>query len=103
MYGYKKHCLLLWDGVWNEPCRKDEYREGALETQYKRRVGEHSSVSEAVSCKFDLFVVSRDLESLVKSKPNVVVLDNTVDMAELETKIKAVFEKRESESEKKEA
>jgi PTS system ascorbate-specific IIB component len=54
---------------------------------------EHSSVSEAVGCNFDLFVVSRDLESQVKSKPNVVVLDNIVNMEELETKLKAVFEK----------
>jgi PTS system ascorbate-specific IIB component len=53
---------------------------------------EHSSVSEAVSCKYDLYVVSRDLEAQVKSKPNVVVLDNIVNAAELETKLKAAFE-----------
>jgi PTS system ascorbate-specific IIB component len=53
---------------------------------------EHSSVSEAVGCNYDLFIVSRDLETQVKSKPNVVVLDSIVNVAELETKLKAVFE-----------
>jgi PTS system ascorbate-specific IIB component len=52
---------------------------------------EHSSVSEAVGCNYDLFIVSRDLETQVKTKPNVVVLDNIVNVAELETKLKAVF------------
>ena len=41
----------------------------------------------------DLFVVGKDLENFVKELPRVVILDNIMDKAELENKLRAEFEK----------
>jgi PTS system ascorbate-specific IIB component len=52
---------------------------------------EHSSISDALVNKFDLYVVSKDLAKEVASLPNVVVLENLMDGKELETKLRQVF------------
>lgn len=41
----------------------------------------------------DLFVVGKDLANFVKELPRVIILDNIMDKAELETKLKAEIEK----------
>lgn len=51
----------------------------------------HSSISDATETAADLFVVGKDLAQFVSSLPNVIILDNIMDMSELETKIKAQF------------
>ena len=48
----------------------------------------HSSVSDATETAADLFVVGKDLENFVSSLPRVIILDNIMDKAELETKLK---------------
>lgn len=53
----------------------------------------HSSLSDAAEGAADLFVVEKDLENFVKELPRVIVLDNIMDKEELETKLKAEFEK----------
>ena len=52
---------------------------------------EHSTMTEAKGSKFDLYVVSKDLERETKSLSNVVVVNNLMDIKELETKLKAAF------------
>lgn len=47
----------------------------------------HSTVSDASEGAADLFVVGKDLEEFVSSLPNVIILDNIIDMNELETKL----------------
>jgi PTS system ascorbate-specific IIB component len=53
----------------------------------------HSSLSDAAEGAADLFVVGKDLENFVKELPRVVILDNIMDKAELENKLRAEFEK----------
>ncbi|MDQ0359865.1 PTS sugar transporter subunit IIB [Breznakia pachnodae] len=53
----------------------------------------HSSVSDATEGAADLFVVGKDLEEFVSALPNVIILDNIMDMNELETKLREVFNK----------
>lgn len=53
----------------------------------------HSSLSDAAEGAADLFVVGKDLAEFVKELPRVIVLDNIMDKAELETKLKQEFEK----------
>jgi PTS system ascorbate-specific IIB component len=52
---------------------------------------EHSSISDAVVSKFDLYVVSKDLAKEVASLSNVVILENIMDGKELEGKLRKVF------------
>jgi PTS system ascorbate-specific IIB component len=52
---------------------------------------EHSSISDALVSKFDLYVVSKDLSKEVSSLSNVVILDNIMDGKELETKLRGAF------------
>ncbi|MDD3185016.1 MAG: PTS sugar transporter subunit IIB [Anaerostipes sp.] len=52
----------------------------------------HSSLSDAQEGAADLFVVGKDLEEFVKSLPEVIVLDNIMDKAELEEKLKTKFQ-----------
>ena len=53
----------------------------------------HSSLSDAAEGAADLFVVGKDLANFVKELPRVIILDNIMDKAELETKLKAEIEK----------
>jgi len=53
----------------------------------------HSSLSDATEGAADLFVVGKDLANFVKELPRVIILDNIMDKAELETKLKAEIEK----------
>jgi len=53
---------------------------------------EHSTLTEAKGSNFDLFVVSKDLESAAKGLPNVLIMNNIMDIKELETKLKTAFE-----------
>jgi PTS system ascorbate-specific IIB component len=53
----------------------------------------HSSLSDASEGAADLFVVGKDLANFVKELPRVIVLDNIMDKAELEEKLKAELEK----------
>jgi PTS system ascorbate-specific IIB component len=53
----------------------------------------HSSLSDAAEGAADLFVVGKDLANFVKHLPKVIVLDNIMDKAELEAKLKAEFGK----------
>ncbi|MDR1505731.1 MAG: PTS sugar transporter subunit IIB [Treponema sp.] len=52
---------------------------------------EHCTISEAMGSQFDLYVVSRDLAVSAKSLPNVILLDNILDIKEAETKLKSAF------------
>ena len=52
---------------------------------------EHSTLTEAKGSKFDLYVVSKDLEEAVKTLPKVLVLNNLMDIKEMETKLKEAF------------
>ena len=52
---------------------------------------EHSTLTEAKSMKFDLYVVSKDLEAQTKGLSNVVIVNNLMDIKDLETKLKAAF------------
>jgi PTS system ascorbate-specific IIB component len=52
---------------------------------------EHSSISDALVSKFDLYVVSKDLAKEVASLSNVVILENIMNAAELETKLRGAF------------
>jgi len=54
---------------------------------------EHSTLSEAKSMKFDLYVVSKDLEAQTTDLSNVLIVNNLMDTAEIETKLKAAFGK----------
>jgi len=53
---------------------------------------EHCTLSEAKGSKYDLYVVSKDLEEQVKSLSKVVILDNLMNIKEAETKLKEAFE-----------
>ena len=53
----------------------------------------HSSLSDAAEGAADLFVVGKDLANFVKELPRVIILDNIMDKAELETKLKTEIEK----------
>ena len=53
----------------------------------------HSSLSDAAEGAADLFVVGKELANFVKELPRVIILDNIMDKAELETKLKAEIEK----------
>ena len=53
---------------------------------------DHCTLSEAKGSKYDLYIVSRDLEEQAKSLPNVVIIDNLMNIKEAETKLKVVFE-----------
>ena len=53
----------------------------------------HSSLSDAAEGAADLFVVGKDLANFVKHLPKVIVLDNIMDKAKLEAKLKAEFGK----------
>ncbi|MDR0684648.1 MAG: PTS sugar transporter subunit IIB [Spirochaetaceae bacterium] len=52
---------------------------------------EHSSISDALVNKFDLYVVSKDLAKEVASLSNVIILENIMNGKELETKLRQVF------------
>jgi PTS system ascorbate-specific IIB component len=52
---------------------------------------EHSTLTEAKGSKFDLLVISKDLEDAAKNLSNVLVLSNIMDIKEAETKLKAAF------------
>jgi PTS system ascorbate-specific IIB component len=52
---------------------------------------EHSSISDALVSKFDLYVVSKDLAKETASLSNVVILENIMDGKELETKLRGAF------------
>jgi PTS system ascorbate-specific IIB component len=52
---------------------------------------EHSSISDALVNKFDLYVVSKDLAKEVASLANVVILENIMDGKELEAKLRQTF------------
>ena len=52
---------------------------------------DHCTLTEAKGMKFDLYVVSKDLEEQVKSLPNVVIIDNLMNIKEAETKLKKAF------------
>ena len=52
---------------------------------------EHSTLTEAKGSKFDLFVVSKDLEDAAKTLSNVLILNNIMDIKELEIKLKSAF------------
>jgi len=53
---------------------------------------EHCTLSEAKGSKYDLYVVSKDLEEQVKTLSKVVILDNIMNIKEAETKLKEAFE-----------
>lgn len=53
----------------------------------------HSSLSDATEGAADLFVVGGDLATFVKNLPRVIVLDNIMNKAELQEKLKAELEK----------
>lgn len=48
----------------------------------------HSSVSDASEGAADVFVVGGDLSPFVSGLPRVIILDNIMDIAELEMKLK---------------
>jgi PTS system ascorbate-specific IIB component len=52
---------------------------------------EHTSISDALVGKFDLYVVSKDLAREVASLSNAVVLENIMDIKELESKLRGAF------------
>lgn len=54
---------------------------------YKGMDVTHSSVSDATETAADLFVVGKDLANFVSNLPCVIILDNIMDKAELETKL----------------
>jgi len=53
---------------------------------------EHCTLSEAKGSRYDLYVVSKDLEEQVKTLSKVIILDNIMNIKEAETKLKEVFE-----------
>ncbi|MEE1312151.1 MAG: PTS sugar transporter subunit IIB [Lachnospiraceae bacterium] len=53
----------------------------------------HSSLSDAAEGAADLFVVGKDLSNFVKQLPRVIILDNIMDKAELEAKLKEELDK----------
>jgi PTS system ascorbate-specific IIB component len=52
---------------------------------------EHSTLTEAKGCKFDLYVVSKDLAEAAKTLSNVLIINNLMDIKELEKKLKEAF------------
>ncbi|MCL2180771.1 MAG: PTS sugar transporter subunit IIB [Treponema sp.] len=52
---------------------------------------EHSTLTEAKGSHFDLFIVSKDLADAAKTLPNVLILNNIMDIKEAETKLKAAL------------
>jgi PTS system ascorbate-specific IIB component len=52
---------------------------------------EHCTLTEAKGSKYDLYVVSKDLEEQTKTLSNVLVLNNLMDIKEAETKLKTAF------------
>jgi len=52
---------------------------------------EHSTLSEAKGSKYDLLIVSKDLEDAAKGLPKVIILNNIMDIKEAETKLKDAF------------
>lgn len=53
----------------------------------------HSTTSDAQPGAADIFVVGNDLGDFVSNLDNVITLDNIVSKDELETKLKAMFDK----------
>jgi PTS system ascorbate-specific IIB component len=54
---------------------------------------EHCTLSEAKGSKFDLYVVSKDLEDAVKNLTDapLLIINNLMDVNEMETKLKDFF------------
>lgn len=52
---------------------------------------EHSSISDAIVNKYDLYVVSKDLSREVADISSKIILESIVDKKEVETKLRAVF------------